>query len=1049
MAEYVIRVVIDASAARPAIANVSKGVEKVETGGARAAKSVKKIKTEAELAAAQIAKISLSRGFARLESSSERTARVLRQVNDEAAAAARQIAKLGLEKGSRRLETSGERAAKAFAQAKTEAQGAAAAIAKMSLAANNMMSVRGSLADTLRAGRVQAQGFNTELQKTMTAAKAALVVQDKGLERQLKQSQIEAQKLAANLVRVSKAAQDSLAAARGGGLDAALRATAGDVSGFLKQRKAGPQGPSKDDRKWATSIYENALGSRSQNALMARTAVGANLSKTQKDAEALAKSLNKAAKAGDDLGSSIGRIAAVAAATTIGALVAGVIHLSDEYTVLQNKLKTVTDGEEELNQKTEETFALAQRLRTEWAATAQVYGRIQRSTEELGLSEDQVMKITENLSKAIKVSGATANETKSVLLQLGQAFGSGKLNGDEFRSVMENATEVGNVLAASLGVTRGELKALSSAGRITSAVLAKAFLSNHKVFSEFSEAIPTFAERFEMMRNAAIKAVGEWAKQSSLVSAFGKAIEFATNHIDVFLRVAASLGVLLTGALVAYAIPKAIAAFHALTAAMAANPWIAAATAISVLAVAFSDLSSDMQQVKDLKQMGITIAAGFEQLVVNSDAYKRVVTEAEAASARFKAAITAVFDEIAHGKSLFGQLEKQIQGAFSGVDVFKSIQKLQLDTAPALIEAVTASTLKNVDRLVQKQKEARQAYEALKRDLETLASSMDPVTAQTLEWNEAEKTLDRALRAKLITLEEQKKLLDATYDTIFDAPRAAEATFAAGEELAKTAIAREDLLVQMADEQRAVERSNKLYSEMSGRQRDYVEAVNAANIALAEGRIAWDDYTEALEDAQLALLAAEKGSKSLEYGIASGWDRMLDQATDVAGAVETAFVNAYSSIEDALIDLVVTGQTNFKKLVDSMLADVTRILVRLAITSFIAGDYEKSAVAAGAVGAGGLLSALGGLRTGGQFSVGGTGGPDSQVVAFRATPGERVSVTTPAQSAKGNFGGGQQPVVIYNVYDQREVSALDTPAGSRAINNVLRKNPQIVRSRNR
>ena len=55
----------------------------------------------------------------------------------------------------------------------------------------------------------------------------------------------------------------------------------------------------------------------------------------------------------------------------------------------------------------------------------------------------------------------------------------------------------------------------------------------------------------------------------------------------------------------------------------------------------------------------------------------------------------------------------------------------------------------------------------------------------------------------------------------------------------------------------------------------------------------------------------------------------------------------------------------------------------------------------------GLVSGIGGLlgfQNGGSFNVGGSGGTDSQVVAFRASPNERVSIQTPEQQAAS--GGG-------------------------------------------
>lgn len=108
---------------------------------------------------------------------------------------------------------------------------------------------------------------------------------------------------------------------------------------------------------------------------------------------------------------------------------------------------------------------------------------------------------------------------------------------------------------------------------------------------------------------------------------------------------------------------------------------------------------------------------------------------------------------------------------------------------------------------------------------------------------------------------------------------------------------------------------------------------------------------------------------------------------------------------DALVDFVKTGQLSFSKLADSIITD----LIRIGIQKNITGPLF-----AGASSEGGLFSSIAsmfGFAHGGSFNVGGSGGTDSQLVQFRATPGERVSVETPGQQA----GGAN---VIVNVINQ-------------------------------
>lgn len=92
-----------------------------------------------------------------------------------------------------------------------------------------------------------------------------------------------------------------------------------------------------------------------------------------------------------------------------------------------------------------------------------------------------------------------------------------------------------------------------------------------------------------------------------------------------------------------------------------------------------------------------------------------------------------------------------------------------------------------------------------------------------------------------------------------------------------------------------------------------------------------------------------------------------------------------------------------------------------------------------------------GFRTGGNMTVGGYGGTDSQLVAFRATPGEKVHVNTPAQArALEEGGGGQAPQVnqkIINLVDPSLLGQyLNTEEGEELVWNIIDRNPERVQA---
>lgn len=201
----------------------------------------------------------------------------------------------------------------------------------------------------------------------------------------------------------------------------------------------------------------------------------------------------------------------IRAITSLGAiqLIRGLVRLADTFTNIQNRLRTVTDGSAELGAVTNELFAIAQRTRSEFESTAEVYARVGLATRELGISQRETLQFTESLNQAVILSGASTQEAAAGLLQLSQGLASGTLRGDELRSVLEQLPVVADVIAESLGVTRGELRQLGTDGQITADIVLRAFReARGELADRFGESVPTVSQAFVVLRNSVIQAVG-------------------------------------------------------------------------------------------------------------------------------------------------------------------------------------------------------------------------------------------------------------------------------------------------------------------------------------------------------------------------------------------------------------------------------------------------------------------------------------------------------------------------------------------------------------
>ena len=212
-------------------------------------------------------------------------------------------------------------------------------------------------------------------------------------------------------------------------------------------------------------------------------------------------------------------------------------QIVDTYTNIQNRLKLVTNGSADLANTTKELFAIANDTRQSFAATAEVYTRVALATKELGMTQQQTLQFSKSLNQAVVLSGASAAEAQAGLIQLSQGLASGALRGDELRSVLEQLPAVADVIAKSLGVTRGELRKMGEDGKITAGVIIKAFAEAQKELDgKFAKTVPTIAQAFTILKNRVIELTGEMDKTSHASEKVAWAIIKSADVVSMFMH---------------------------------------------------------------------------------------------------------------------------------------------------------------------------------------------------------------------------------------------------------------------------------------------------------------------------------------------------------------------------------------------------------------------------------------------------------------------------------------------------------------------------------
>lgn len=183
------------------------------------------------------------------------------------------------------------------------------------------------------------------------------------------------------------------------------------------------------------------------------------------------------------------------------------IDIVDNMTNLNARLDNMNDGLQTTYDLQQKIFASANRAKGEYSSMADAVARLGTLASDAFSSNDEIIAFSELLQKSFKVSGASTSEQAAAMTQLSQAMAAGRLQGDEYVSIMENAPAVIQSITDYLGVSKGELKEMSSEGKITADVIKAAmFASADDINGKFDKMPMTFSDIWTRIKNGGLQA---------------------------------------------------------------------------------------------------------------------------------------------------------------------------------------------------------------------------------------------------------------------------------------------------------------------------------------------------------------------------------------------------------------------------------------------------------------------------------------------------------------------------------------------------------------
>lgn len=183
------------------------------------------------------------------------------------------------------------------------------------------------------------------------------------------------------------------------------------------------------------------------------------------------------------------------------------IKTTDQLTQLRARINLINDGTQSTAEIMDKVYQAANRSRGSYLDMADSVAKLNMLAKDAFNSNDEAIYFVEQLNKQFKIAGASVEETSSAMYQLTQAMASGKLQGDEFHSIMENAPMLAQAIASEMGLTVGQLKEMSSQGLITADIIKNAlFNSAEETNAKFAEIPLTFQDIGTQLQNDLITA---------------------------------------------------------------------------------------------------------------------------------------------------------------------------------------------------------------------------------------------------------------------------------------------------------------------------------------------------------------------------------------------------------------------------------------------------------------------------------------------------------------------------------------------------------------
>lgn len=203
-------------------------------------------------------------------------------------------------------------------------------------------------------------------------------------------------------------------------------------------------------------------------------------------------------------------ISGLMASLGVGVGLAEVIQLSDEFNNLEARVRLATQSGGDFNNAMASIKEISDSTMMPLSGAADLFTKLTQSTKELGYSQGEILGLTKTISESIATSGVSAEQASNGLQQLSQAMMGGKVQAEEWNSMIDSIPTVLENVASGLGMTMGELRQHMLDGKLSAEQFLGALQAQApKIAQEFAQMPKTVSGSLTVLKNSLMGLIGD------------------------------------------------------------------------------------------------------------------------------------------------------------------------------------------------------------------------------------------------------------------------------------------------------------------------------------------------------------------------------------------------------------------------------------------------------------------------------------------------------------------------------------------------------------